>query len=267
MIKKILWVFKRHPFLYLARFKLLSKNSNIQDIDQLTYNSINIKKDIPAYFHEINAKIFDSDKPTTDFELVKKLSLWLDDNIKGGPGLSEASDKSLKTMLEGKGGVCSDITQVFNNFCVLNDIKVREWGSTRIPFNKNYGGHSFNEIYCNELNKWLLIDVSSCVFFYFNDDLPLSVIELYQLIRDNKEVSFKSFNKIKIIDKNNIIKNYLNSDNVPFLICNYSNKTYDRYLNLTRPLIPVFITHFVLYSLRKSYHYKFPLDDYKKIFS
>ena len=45
------------------------------------------------------------------------------------PGLSVPSEEALKIMLAGKGGVCSDMVQIFNNFCVINDIKVREWGA------------------------------------------------------------------------------------------------------------------------------------------
>ncbi|MCK8479546.1 transglutaminase-like domain-containing protein [Psychroserpens algicola] len=266
--KKILWTFKRHPFLYLTRFRLLSKNSNVSEIEDFTYNYVNDKADIPEYFHQVNTSVFSDGKPDTDLEVVKKLSNWLANNIKGGPGLSVPSDEALKIMLEGKGGVCSDIVQVFNNFCVINGIKVREWGVTRAPFNKEYGGHSFNEVFCEELNKWVLIDVSYCTLFYYEDETtPLSVIELYQLLREHKNVHYKSFNEAKTPDKESVDKNYLNPDTIPFLICNYSNKTYDSFLKYSRPLVPIFMIHFVLFTISKSYYYKFPLDDYKKIFS
>ncbi|MFD2823343.1 transglutaminase-like domain-containing protein [Lacinutrix iliipiscaria] len=267
ILKKIIWVFKRHPFLYIARFKLLSKNSNIEDINGYTYNYINDKKDIPDYFKEVNERILKDYKPTNDFNLIKHLSAWLHNEIKGGPGLSEPSDTALQIMLSGKGGVCSDMAQVFNNFCVINDIPVREWGTTRAPFNVEYGGHSFNEVYSSELKKWILVDVSNSILFYSNTSTPLSVIELYQLFRKNEPIQFKSFNELKTIEDSSIKRNYLDPDTVPFLICNYSNKTYDAFLRFSRPFIPVFIIHFVLFVFRKSYHYRFPLDDYRKIFN
>lgn len=252
----------------MARFKLLAKNSSIEEIQNCTYNQFNHKEEIPVYFQEINSLVFKSGKPDSDIDLIKQLSVWLQNNIKGGPGLSEPSDEALKIMLSGRGGVCSDMAQVFNNFCVINDIKVREWGNTRAPFNKSYGGHSFNEFYSKELDKWILIDVSSSLFFYSNNsETPLSVLELYELVRDNKEVRFKSFNTDKNLNVATINRNYLDADTVPFLICNYSNKTYDAFLKRTRPLIPVFVTHFILYLVGKSYHYRFPFGDYKKIFS
>ena len=268
IFKKIIWAFKRHPFLYLTRFRLLSKNSSISDIKRYTYNSINAREDIPNYFFEINKAIFKNSKPKTDLELVEVLSSWLVNNIKGGPGLSVPSEEALKIMIAGEGGVCSDMVQIFNNFCVINDVKVREWGATRAPFDRNYGGHSYNEVYCRELNKWVLVDVSYCIMFYSSQNKePLSVVELYQFLKDKKEIYYNSFNNSFNFDDFNIEKNYLHPDTIPFLVYNYSNKTYDSTLRKLRPLVPIFIIHFGLYIFNKSYYYKFPLNDYKKIFS
>ncbi|WP_460219686.1 transglutaminase-like domain-containing protein [Psychroserpens sp. MEBiC05023] len=265
IFKKILWTFKRHPFLYRSRFKLLSKNSSVSEINAYSYNNINRKDEIPKYFFEVNNLIFSNDRPSSEFELVKSLVDWLGINVKGGPGLSFPSEEALRVMLEGKGGVCSDMAQVFNNFCVINDIKVREWGSTRAPYEKEFGGHSFNEVYIKEWQKWVLIDVSYGIMFYHNNQ-PLSVIELYQLFRKGEDVTYKAFVNSGSMYESSVQRNYLNPKTVPFLICNYSNKTYDKFLNYTRPYLPVFIIHFMLYVLNKSYHYRFPLNDYKEIF-
>ncbi|MEH1008516.1 hypothetical protein VDP25_12280 [Winogradskyella sp. ECml5-4] len=267
ILKKILWTLKRHPFLYLVRFRLLSENSNENEISSCSYNFINSKDDIPKYFSDVNNIILESNKPNSDIELVKKISCWLVNNIKGGRGLSVPSEEALKIMLAGNGGVCSDMVQIFNNFCVINDIKVREWGVTRAPFNRDYGGHSFNEVFIKELNKWVMIDVSYCSLFYCEGEKPLSVTEFYKLQRSGGKVSYNFYNGSKDIYVKSINKNYLNPDNVPFLINNYSNKVYDSSLKILRPIFPVFIIHFVVFLIAKSYNYKFPLDDYKKIFS
>lgn len=267
-LKNISWLFKRHPFLYIARFKLLSRNSSITDVKGFNYNTVNQKKDMPLCFSNINNEIFEDAKPEGELETVKQIAFWMNANIKGGRGLSEPSEKALKLMITGKGGVCSDMVQVFNNFCVINDVQVREWGVTQAPFNTSFGGHSFNEIFCKQLNKWVLIDISASVMFYLKGkEEPLSVIELYQLFRSGEEVFFISFNKEHEISKQNVENNYLDPNIVPFLICNYSNKRYDILLKYTRPYIPIFISHFILYILNKSYYYKFPLDNYKTIFS
>ncbi|WP_298236969.1 transglutaminase domain-containing protein [uncultured Algibacter sp.] len=266
MFKKLVWIFKRHPLLYKTRFKLLSKNSTIEEIKDISYNQVNVIDDLPSYFFEINAKIFKDFKPTSDLDLVKHLSLWLENNIKGGPGLSEPSEKALKIMLEGKGGVCSDMTQIFNNFCVINGVKVREWGVTRAPFDSEFGGHSFNEVFCKELDKWVLIDVSYGIMFYHNNEMPLSVVELYKLVRQDIKVNFKSFHEVRRFKISVIVNNFLDRRNVPFLICDYSNKVYDSFLNFFKTFAPVFVIHFLVYLFGKSYHYKFALDDYRKIF-
>ena len=264
ILKKLLWTFKRHPFLYTTRFKLLSKNSDINEIEAYDYNLVNKKEDIPKCFYKINDLIFGNGIPATDLELVKRLAEWLITHIKGGSGLSVPSDEALKIMLNGEGGVCSDMAQIFNNFCVINDIKVREWGCTRAPFEKEYGGHSYNEVYIKELKKWVLMDVSYGLMFY-KDTTPLSVTEFYQLFREGKSIQYSSFiNSVKQLE-NSVHRNYMNPNTVPFLICNYQNKVYDRYLKLGRPFIPVFIIHFLIFIFGKSYHYKFPIDEYKNI--
>ena len=267
IFKKLRWIFKRHPFLYLTRFRLLSKNSSPSDIADCTYNVTNKKSDIPAFFYDVNTKMLKDFKGETDLDLVKHMALWLNAHIKGGPGLSEPSDQALQLMLDGKGGVCSDMAQVFNNFCVLNEIQVREWGTTSAPFNRDYGGHSFNEVYCRELEKWVLVDVSWGMLFFRNNDIPLSVLEVYTPQRSNRAIQYRSFLPNNVLLPENVNKNYLNADIIPFLICNYRTKTYDTVLKVARPVIPVFFIHFFVYLLGKSYHYRFPLDDYRKIFS
>lgn len=267
MLKKLHWTFKRHPFLYVTRFRLLSKTSNVDAIGSCIYNTLNAKTDIPNLFYTVNADIFKKGKPETDLDLVKQLVIWLLEHTKVGPGLSEPSEKALHTLLYGSGGVCSDMAQVFNNFCVINDIPVREWGTTSAPFNRDNGGHSFNEVYIQELGKWLLIDSSLGVLFYNAAGEALSVVELYGLIRAEQVVHFNSFIPNQQIPLSQVTKNYLSSDITPFLICDYRNKTYDWYLKWARPYVPVFMIHFLVYLSGNSYHYKFPLDDYKKIFS
>ena len=266
ILKKISWIFKRHPFLYKVRFKLLSKNSSESAIKDSYYNLNNHKSAIPRYFYIINDLIFETGKPSKDLDTVKQLSIWLRNNIKGGPGLSEPSEEALKIMISGKGGVCSDMAQIFNNFCVINDIKVREWGATRAPFNKKYGGHSFNEVFITDLNKWVLIDTSYCVLFYDVNEMPLSLIEFFKKLRSFEHMSYKFFNKPKSNYKDSVEKNYFSPDTVPFLICNYSNKTYDWFLKIFRPFIPIFMIHFFIFLIGKSYGYKFPLDDHENIF-
>lgn len=267
LLKKIRWTLKRHPFLYITRFRLLSRNSNKEAISFMSYNDWNKKEDIPSYFYTINNEIFPEGRPVSDLDTAKYLSAWLLKNTKAGSGLSEPSDKALEIMLHGSGGVCSDVVQIYNNFCVINNLKVREWGTTSAPFKRGNGGHSFNEVYVKELKKWVLIDSSWGMMFFGDEEIPLSVLEFFALSRINEKVNSYFFIDNKVTAREVVVKHYLNTDITPFLIYKYRNKTYDWFLKLARPYVPVFIIHFFVFILGRSYNYQFPIDDYRKIFS
>ena len=264
---KLLWYVKRHPFFYLTRFRLLSENGDQGSIEGMSFNAVNAKKDIPANFKAINEAIFLGGLFTEDLQNIQKLSAWLHDHVAGGPGLSKPSEEALNLMLEGKGGVCSDMAQVFNNFCVLNDLQVREWGTTRAPFDPVYGGHSFNEVYCKELGKWVMVDVYYCLMFYSESEVPLSVLDYFEAQRAGKRLSVACFKEGMDVDQAALDRNYFHASTVPFLICNYSNTTYDAFLKWAPRMVPVFVIHFLIYLLRKSYYYLFPMDSYQRIFS
>ena len=263
--KKISWLIKRHPYLYYIRFKLLSKYASQDKLASYTYNLINDKRSIPKSFHIVNSIIFKNKTGLSSMEKALRIGRWLRTHIKGGSGLSLSSEKALEKMLAGKGGVCSDIAQVFNNFCVINDIKVREWGITSVPFSGEFGGHAFNEFYSKELNKWILIDVSNTIMFYLKGKAEkLSTLELFECNKTNAHITFKSFLKSNVVDKDRIKNYFLKSSNVPFLICNYNNETYDNYLDRFQPYLPIFMIHFWLFVIRKSYYYLFPFAYFKK---
>ena len=262
--KKIRWIIKRHPFLYYARFKLLSKNVTKRELGTHSYNLINEKRTIPKSFSIVNALVLKGKKGLSDFDKALELARWLRTNIKGGKGLSLSSEKALESMLAGEGGVCSDMAQIFNNFCVVNDIEVREWGITSFPFNSEFGGHAFNEFYSEALKKWVLIDVSKTLLFYLEgEDSPLSVMELFEYNKAGEPIVFKTFLKANVPNDDLIHFYYLKQERIPFLICNYHNETYDRYLDRFKALFPVFVIHFWLFLIRKSYYYLFPLNDYE----
>ncbi|MBJ6368286.1 transglutaminase domain-containing protein [Snuella sedimenti] len=263
-IQKIRWIVKRHPYLYYTRFKLLSKKAAADEAWDYSYNTINQRENLPTYFKTINLKIFEETQFLSDFDKTLYLAKWLRMHIKGGSGLSLSSEKALKKMLKGEGGVCSDIAQVFNNFCVLNDIKVREWGITSLPYKNKFGGHAVNEFYSDKHNKWVLIDVAKSLMFYEEDsEEPLSVLELFENNKEKKRIVFRSFLSSNPIDYKLIKDYYLHTERMPFLICNYRNNTYDWYLDKFQPYLPIFVIHFWLYLAKKSYYYLFPLQCYK----
>lgn len=265
MSKPLLWYFRRHSLLFKIRFRMVSKRSSVDRIENFCYNTINPKYDIPPIYFQLNRMILTQPKvELSDLEKAKKIAKWLRNHIKGGPGLGKSSNIALRKMIRGEGGVCSDLSQAYNNFCVINDLKVKEWGLKIITKDQTIrGGHSFNEIYSREFQKWVLIDVSKSILFYHtNSKIPLSVVELIQLKKENKELHYFEFNKKIIVDKQYIEDLYLMPNSFPFLITNYSNKTYDYFLDKFS-FFPESIIHGLIFLSGKSYVFEFPTKDYK----
>jgi len=259
MRKPLNWYLKRHPLLYKIRFRLISKNVSLDTINNFSYNDINKKNNIPKLFYQTNDLIFNEiSEKLSDFEKAKTIAIWLKKNIKGGPGLGKSSATALHKMIKGEGGVCSDFSQIFSNFCVINNIKVKEWGLKSLSTDpKVSGGHSFNEVYCPEFQKWIMIDVAkSCLFYQSELDIPLSTIEYMQLKKEKKEIIIRTLNGIDITD-NNLLNIFILSNSMPFIITNYDNKTVDYFLEKL-DFFPVSIIHGLLILLGKGYRFEFP---------
>ncbi|QBN18291.1 transglutaminase domain-containing protein [Flavobacterium nackdongense] len=260
MSKPLIWYLRRHPLLYKIRYQLVSKTVASENIQNFCYNDINKKNQIPPLFFEINKLIFDTTtKKLNDFEKAKTIAIWLRNNIKGGPGLGNSSAMALQKMIAGQGGVCSDFSQIYNNFCVINELKVREWGMKNLSSDKSIsGGHSYNEVYCHELQKWVMIDVAKSIIFYAsNPEIPLSSLEYIRLKKENKTINIKNINENAALDIDNVKKIYLSSISLPFLISNYDNKTIDNYLEKL-DFLPVSIIHGILMLTGQGYTFGFP---------
>ena len=263
MNKSLNWYLRRHPLLYKIRFKLVSKNSSLESIESYCYNDLNKKTEIPPLFFEINNLIFaDSKDDLSVFEKAVKIAIWLKNNIKGGPGLGKSSATALRKMINGEGGVCSDFSQIYSNFCVINDINVKEWGMKSLSDDPNVsGGHSFNEVYCSEFQKWIMIDTAKSILFYQKDkDIPLSTLEYIHLKKEKKEIIISTIGANDSIDNQNTNNIFLDSNSLPFVITNYNNKTIDYFLD-TLGFFPESIIHGLLILLVKGYTFEFPIDE------
>jgi hypothetical protein len=260
MSKSLKWYLRRHSLLYKIRFKLVSKKSTFACMEDNCYNSVNHKNDVPSIYFELNQSIFtERNENLTDLKKAEKIAKWLRNNIKGGPGLGNSSEAAILKMINGEGGVCSDFAQVYNNFCVINDLKVKEWGLKILTDNPDtMGGHSFNEIYSKELEKWIIIDVAKSIFFYHTDPtLPLSVCDLIALKKKKKQINYLKFNKKIHVDPKRIHELYLISNSFPFLITNYCNKTYDYFLEKLN-FLPESLIHGIVYLTGNGYSFEFP---------
>lgn len=263
MSRPLSWYLRRHPVLYKIRYRLISKNASLESIKKFCYNDFNKKTDVPALFYEVNNLIFaDSKKDFNIFEKATTIAIWLKKNVKGGPGLGKSSAKALQKMINGEGGVCSDFSQIYSNFCVINDIKVKEWGMKSLSQDpKVSGGHSFNEVYCPEFEKWIMIDVAKSILFYSsNNDIPLSTLEYIRLKKEGKEIVITTIGTKDSVENNNVENIFLISDSLPFVITNYDNKTIDLLIDKL-DFLPESIIHGILILVGKGYYYEFPIQE------
>jgi hypothetical protein len=231
-------------------------------IENFCYNDINKKNNISPLFFEINNLIFnEKNKELKDFEKATTIAIWLKNNIKGGAGLGKSSTTALQKMMKGEGGVCSDFSQIYSNFCVINDIKVKEWGMKSLSNDPAVsGGHSFNEIYCKEFQKWIMIDVAKSIYLYHkNKEIPLSTLEYIHLKNEKKEIAVASIYANGSVINNNVNNIFLLSNSLPFVITNYNNKTIDYFLDKL-DFFPVSIVHGILILFGKGYSFEFPKE-------
>jgi len=259
--KKIFKILFRHPGLYYIRYILLSKNHKGKSAEAIgCFNDLNPINEIPKLYFDVNKKI--SINPGMD-ELEKALEIgrFLRNAITGGTGLGLSSAETLAKMLEGKGGVCSDFAQIFNLFCCINNIKVKEWGCID-RFYKTRFGHSFNEIYSSELQKWIAIDIHKSIVFSDGEKSQLfSVTELFHYLRDGNPLKLIFFSAYipRNVDR---IPHVYSKNTIPFIISNYKNNVNDYFCNRFKNF-PPFIINAIMIVLRKNYAFVFVMDNYK----
>jgi hypothetical protein len=109
-----------------------------------------------------------------------------------GRGLSCDSVRALEEIYGGRGGTCSDYSQVYLGLCAAAGLRVREWGLCD-DFRRPTFGHAFNEVYCAKLRQWAFVDPMDSVYaINRRTHLPLSVTELVDLTtaRRTDEIEF-----------------------------------------------------------------------------
>ena len=262
-MNKIKHFFKRHPVFYFLRFILISKNQNSGSCDNTgCFNDINDINTIPKIYFDVNSKINLSSN-LDEFEKAIKIAKYLRTNIHGGTGLGLSSEMTLKKMLIGEGGVCSDFCQIFNIFCLINDIKVKEWHCVLNLYKPNIG-HTFNEFYSSKHQKWIAIDIHKAIYFVGkNEDTPLSVIELFTFLRNGNDLKYISYSNY-ILKKPERLYLIFSCKTIPYIIGNYKNEINDYYLNKYYKKYPISVIHFIQYLNRNNYTFIFVLDNYLK---
>lgn len=261
-INKIKYILKRHPFLHKVRWFMVTIAPKTKKFRDENYNAYNKKEDIHSIFFEDNPLTEAEQKQTTLVKVIK-IAEHFNRFFKRGPGLGLSSKDSYITMRYKKGGVCSDYAQVFINFCIINDIKVREWG-IKGGTKEVIGGHSFNEIYSEELGKWILIDIYNGVFIINKSSKEL--LSVSQLVDYMSGFNADNLDFQNIVDNRQglnaekLAKYFFDNRNLFFLITNYRVHKMDTILKYQKRL-PVILVHMVLIILRRYFNYMFYVNE------
>jgi hypothetical protein len=261
-LKKMSSIINRHPLLYYIRYILISKNYKGKSVEKIglfqDFNSIDA---IPQLYFSINAKIpIDNSLDELDKALV--IAKYLRQSIKGGTAIGLSSELTLEKMLDGKGGVCSDFSLIFNIFCFINGIKVKEWGSIDKFYNTQCG-HSFNEIYSTKYQKWIAIDIhKSIVFEDVKNNKLFSVVDLFTDLRSGNPLVISHFSEYHSPKQERIQKIY-SAHTIPFIISNNKNEVTDYYFNKFQNYFSPLFINAIIIILRMNHKFIFVLDNYR----
>jgi len=247
--QKVFNFLNRHSIFYKMRFLLISRKTNYASIHGISFQAYNGPHEIPTLFKQMN-ELIKVQPNKSDFERSKDIASWMRKTMKGGCGLGLDSESTLHAMMTTKAGVCSDYSQLFNIFCLLNNIKVREWGV--IKRDTLHEGHAFNEVFDNFMKKWVLLDVSKLIYFKGDTNTPLSVQEVFKKNANPQAVFFgdhdKPLKSLHVFDS---------AFFCPFIVSNYNNFKIDQIFKVAKSL-PASVRHLMLLFTGRMYLFYFP---------
>ena len=257
MLKKIRFLIRRHPFLYRFRFLLIT-NFPGKDYFDSEFSCNNCERcKLPVEFGAIIEKM-DMSKNST-FENAVKIAFELSNGHKRGYGMGIQSKIALKMIYESRAGVCSDYSQVFIGLCIAAGIKVREWGiSEDFVMYSPLAGHTFNEIYSTEYNKWIFIDPSRSIFATdIPTGVPLGICEIIESVssKNCKQIKFNVIDDdYKTASRFSNEDMYLRKGMICYLLSNNCIIKQDEVIKKTR-IFPLPLQHIITLIARKYYKY------------
>lgn len=254
----------RHPWLYITRYALISKNGpKVYSDDLALFDQFNDISIIPEFFYKINPQI--NLQPQADeLEKAKQIGQYLRSNTKPGPAIGLSPETTLKKMFNGQGGVCSDFSKMFNLFCLMNDISVKEWGCVDQLYQTQFG-HSFNEIYSTAQQKWIAIDVHKGILFEDKSRNYLSAMELFLYLRAGNELIVKHYSDYRSPKIERLPFVYA-TYTIPFLVDNRNFKFISNCFRKNEKKHPKTLIDSWIILSKKNQKFIFVLDNYKKLF-
>jgi hypothetical protein len=250
---------RRAPVFFPIRFFLILTKPDKKVLEEENYNAYNPKQDIPAPFYTENEKM--NVQGAITFDRALYMAKYLKGNYPGGTkSLGYSSTKILHTLQTLPEGTCGDYSQVFINFCILNDIKIREWGVHDAVY-KNKKGHVFNEVFLPEENRWMCIDLHFAIYFRDKSNgQALSMADIIVKTADYKENDIEIVHFLPVKDSHEgreYIKSfYFGRDYLYFIVTHYRIKKMDTALDGGGKL-PIPLIHLLL--IFKGQYYKYML--------
>jgi len=118
----------------------------------------------------------------------------------------DSADKFLKQIKEGKIGTCFHYSIIFSCFLSSIGIYSRLWSLEGDDVLKRFG-HTVVEIYLNDLNKWVMLDVINGIYFKEKDNI-LSVLDLREKLLNKKTENINILSINPKVKKNRFINIY-----------------------------------------------------------
>lgn len=169
---------------------------------ELVYKDISERKDLVLLKNEFQLDSLIKDCKT-DFDKVTKIQSWVQSRWEhNGRNVPEKNDALfiLREAEKGKQFRCVEYSIVAGQCLLSLGFTVRSLGlmAKDIRDVKSGGGHVVNEVYINDLNKWVLIDPQYDVITVYNGT-PLNAVELQDCISNN--LSFEILNPNRTITR------------------------------------------------------------------
>lgn len=174
---------------------------------QLEYSDISGRDDLVKLRKEYKLDSLIKDC-RTDFEKVAKIQSWVQSRWEhDGKNVPEYNDAIyiLKEAEKGKRFRCVEYSIVANQCLSALGFKVRGLGLMTRDISKVKwgGGHAVNEVYLDDVKKWVFIDPQYDVIPVANDT-PLNAVELQNYISEGKD--FQLLNPNNTITKDEYVK-------------------------------------------------------------
>lgn len=247
--RQIRYLLKRHPVLYRIRFAWITQLGSNEVFCAECSNKYCVEKEIPGDFRRVASKLQLNGESA--FLGAKRIAFDLSHDHRPGRGLGCDSVEALRTIYNGGGGTCSDYSQVYLGLCIAAGIKAREWGVCD-DFRKTTLGHTFNEIFSTEYNKWVFIDTFNSIYAADkNSRDPLSVTEIVDLCTAllPGQIEIHYIDRQRIGQEGHSLTDlYLKPNNVFFLMSNNRIFKQDRVLRWAN-IVPLPLLHSIMIML------------------